>query len=549
VKRIPVQMVLALALSSPLPASALTIKMEKGDYFSLDCRRSGPWTNLGSYSHPHGQTRIIDCGNATTGEALTMPDASYQIQECKPDAGGSWRKIGDNGHIRVTPDEVVTITCAASTAEAPPAAPPPPSSETGVQAASLGKFVRSIGVNTHIGQGYSASAYIPQIQYLGIKSIRDNPSGNMSGHLSVAQQTGAKFVLGHTTGDLTFVLNANKTLANAGALIAIEGPNEPNNWAITYQGQTGGQTGSWLAISNFMRDMVIRKNADPVLAPYPVWTISEAGGQTSNAGLQFLTVPNPAPAGVQAAAGTKHGDYLNVHPYLNRSGGAISDNIGWNNAQPQCPQTGNFDAICWNHGKLWRSGYTGYSNEQLAAGVGPGTAALKRVATEYCWCNPDVTGGKIDITAMFDFFARGYEYSFRYQMVDNQGGGGTHGFFPGPTTANPRPVAVYTRNLMLALAENGDRTSLGQLAYSIANLPATMHHMLLQHSNGKFWIAVWSERASGTNSVTVNLAKPRAQVRVFDPTASATPAQTLNNTGSVPVSIAGYGVRLIEITP
>ena len=81
-------------------------------------------------------------------------------------------------------------------------------------------------------------------------------------------------------------------LAAADALLAFEGNNEPNNWGVTYQGEPaaaalrhGWQSRSCNAI---LYNTV--KN-DPVLKKYPVWSISEAGAEADNVGLQFLTDP------------------------------------------------------------------------------------------------------------------------------------------------------------------------------------------------------------------------------------------------------------------
>ena len=42
-------------------------------------------------------------------------------------------------------------------------------------------------------------------------------------------------------GDIAASLAEYETLAAAGALLAAEGPNEPNNWHVTYQGATSSE--------------------------------------------------------------------------------------------------------------------------------------------------------------------------------------------------------------------------------------------------------------------------------------------------------------------
>jgi hypothetical protein len=92
--------------------------------------------------------------------------------------------------------------------------------------------------------------------------------------------------------DLARLLKGARELASAGALIALEGNNEPNNWGITYQGEKGGRDLSWLPVAKLQQDVYSAVKSDPVLKDYPVWSISENGAQTDNVGLQFLTIPD-----------------------------------------------------------------------------------------------------------------------------------------------------------------------------------------------------------------------------------------------------------------
>jgi hypothetical protein len=54
-------------------------------------------------------------------------------------------------------------------------------------------------------------------------------------------------------------------LAEAGALLAIEGANEPNKWEITYQGEKGGGRNSWIPIANLHRDLYKAVKEDSIL--------------------------------------------------------------------------------------------------------------------------------------------------------------------------------------------------------------------------------------------------------------------------------------------
>jgi hypothetical protein len=58
-----------------------------------------------------------------------------------------------------------------------------------------------------------------------------------------------------TQGDLKSTIAVGKALAQSGALMAFEGANEPNNFPISYNGQTGGGKGSWAPVAQLQEDL------------------------------------------------------------------------------------------------------------------------------------------------------------------------------------------------------------------------------------------------------------------------------------------------------
>ena len=75
----------------------------------------------------------------------------------------------------------------------------------------------------------------------------------------------------------------------------MEGPNEANNWGVTYNGQKSQATVTFIPVANWQRAFYEKVKSDPV------FHASEAGGsEPDNVGLQFLTIPEDA-------------DYANVH--------------------------------------------------------------------------------------------------------------------------------------------------------------------------------------------------------------------------------------------
>jgi hypothetical protein len=116
------------------------------------------------------------------------------------------------------------------------------------------------------------------------------------------------------------------------ALLAIEGPNEPNNWPITYYGQKGGGKSSWIPVAQFQKDLYSAVKRDLILKDYPVFHVSEGGAESENVGLQFLTIPKGA--GTLFPDGTKYADYANVHNYVSGTAGGYEDNQAWKAADP-----------------------------------------------------------------------------------------------------------------------------------------------------------------------------------------------------------------------
>ena len=193
---------------------------------------------------------------------------------------------------------VAGSACAASAKQVQVSVP----NRAGTVAVSCDAFLSSLGVNTHVDQGYNPESYLQPLRYLGVRVIRDSPR-NLPGLIMLHAQAGVRVdLLGSDVEGLTAAANS---LARAGALLSIEGPNEPNNFPVTYKGQQGGGTQSWAAVAQLQTDLYSAVKNDPQLKGYPVFHVSEGGAETENVGLQFLTIPTGAgtllPDGTQFA--------------------------------------------------------------------------------------------------------------------------------------------------------------------------------------------------------------------------------------------------------
>lgn len=409
-------------------------------------------------------------------------------------------------------------------------------------------------MNTSISvRGENLNDTVKCIKYLGTRWIRGGYEGDVpiQDDIEVHNQTGVSFSYGLGSGgtDIPRLIDGGKKLAEAGALLAMEGNNEPNNFGpITYNGERGGKGESWMAVAKIQRDLYAAVKSDPVLKKYPVWSISENGAEVDNVGLQFLTIPNGA--NTLMPAGTKYADYANVHNYLIHPGwGGWHDNMAWLDADPS--PACHVDGLYANYGKTWGKHFVGYSEDELKK--------LPRVTTESGRLIIDNdpkenTTEDQQAALILDFylaqFKQGCSYTCIYLIRDrsDEGGNQKWGFYKADYT--PRKSATYLHNLTTILADTGSIATPGKLKYSIPNQPETAHDLLLQKSDGTFELIVWNERfASGINEdITVNLDSTFASVKVYDPVTGEAPTQTLNNVKTVPLKLS-TNIAIIELQP
>jgi hypothetical protein len=426
------------------------------------------------------------------------------------------------------------------------------SPRSGTTATPTAEFLDSIGVNTTFpNRGQPLDKTIEMIKYTGIRWVRGGIEGlttdgptTIQTYLELHEKTGVKFSWGLVSGgtDIAKLIETGKQIEKAGALLAFEGNNEPNNWGVTYKGEKGGgRAPSWMAVAKVQRDMYEAVKSDPALAKYPVWSISENGAQVDNVGLQFLTIPEGA--GTLMPAGTKYADAANAHNYIYHPGSPKPmDNKTWNAADPTAAC--KVDGLYGNYGVTWAKKFRGYSEADLIK--------LPKVTTE--------TGTTIDknvteelqalnlMSLYLDQFKRGWSHTAVYLLRDRTDEGGNQSFGFYKRDYAPRKAALYLHNLTTILADKGVMKNLGKLEYSIADQPATVHDMLLQHSDGTFQLVVWGERLKGEDAVTVKLGAAFASVKVYDPTVGTDPVQTLTSVDAVKLSLSDHPF-IIAVAP
>jgi hypothetical protein len=418
-----------------------------------------------------------------------------------------------------------------------------------ITAVATSDFLDSIGVvTTFPDRGQPLAQTIEMVRYCGFRWVRAGIEGlsdkgptTIQTFLDLHRETGVRLNWGLVSGgtDVNRLVETGKVLAEAGALLAFEGNNEPNNWDVTYQGEKGGgREPSWMAVAKLQRDLYQAVKRDPVLAKYPVWSISEPGAQRDNVGLQFLTIP----PGAQTLMpdGTKYADYANVHNYIYHPHSPyLADNKTWNAADPTAAS--KVDGLFGNFGVTWARRFRGYTQEQLDT--------LPRVTTE---SGANIEGSVTEeihglnlMNLYLAQFKRGYAYTSVYLLRDRTDEDGNQSFGFYRADYSPRKAAIYLHNLTTILTDNGTLAKPGHLDFAIVNQPETVHELLLQHSEATFQLIVWDESLRGQHRVTVQLGVTPASVRIYDPTIGIEPVRTPANVSSFELALSDHPIVIV----
>jgi hypothetical protein len=145
-------------------------------------------------------------------------------------------------------------------------------------------FLEMIGVNAHIE--YTDTPYadvgkvLTDLAYIDVQSVRDAaPDPHNAGQWGYAMLAdhGVKFdffIPGWTT-DLGAVQRSIDAFVKAhpGSVMAIEGPNEIENWPVSYHGHK-----DVAAAASFQRDLYARFHGDPLLDHVPVYDLTFSTG-------------------------------------------------------------------------------------------------------------------------------------------------------------------------------------------------------------------------------------------------------------------------------
>ena len=367
----------------------------------------------------------------------------------------------------------------------PPASPPtgPPASPSGPapepilslpseQASSAASFVASVGVVTHLS--YTDTPYytqFPQIlsalESLGVHSIRDGyyPWPESSPIVQAHQQLAAAgikcdyvvpYVLTTTPEDIEQFAPMVRDMDS------LEAPNE-----CDISGECNG-TGAGAV--------------DNVVAFLP--TVYAAG--------KALGVPVLGPSFTEQASYSEAGNLdremtvNNLHIYF---GGRNPGSNGWGAEDAEGNSYGSFS---W-----WLD---------QAAIDGPGapseiteTGYIAPSAITTPFTLPESVEASYTPRTLLLGYMHGFEKTFLYELIDEVSSPG-YGLLNGDLS--PKPAFTALKNLLSTLSDTGAAFTPGALPYVISGGDSNLNHLLLEKSDGSYWLVLWLEEPSW-NPVTV----------------------------------------------
>ncbi len=409
-------------------------------------------------------------------------------------------------------------------------------------AVSAAAFLDTLGVNTHIA--YKDGAYADtrlvarDLRYLGITHVREGivdhwgpDTASLADYVTLAN-AGAKFdlVVSHQPQaapgpsfietNLAMLDILRKAMPHS--IVAVEGPNEINNWPVaSYKTLTGVPA----ALAS-QRDLYTAVHANPGLRGVQVYDLTGGPQQASLAG---------------------RADEANQHPYSHNGlppGGWIPRGFAeaYAIAGPYpmvITEIGNFSLpLDWPRGKAWWEADT-------YLGVDEATQA-KSILTTY-----------------FDAFVQGVGRTYVYELLDQK-----PDFADAETFMHyglfrfdhaPKPAATALHNLTAILAAKApspvNAASKGRLDYEVTGLPATANSVLLQRADGMFVLALWNEVPFWTWDsqsshavtappvpVTLTLQQAAGTMQVFDPLRAATAIQVAAGQTAVTLDLVDHPI-------
>jgi hypothetical protein len=393
-----------------------------------------------------------------------------------------------------------------------------------IQSIEASSFVSSLGVNVHLN--FSGTAYQNltgvenALDYLGLKTMRDMGIQQNTAPYATMANKGYHFDFfapgvqyQQDIGTLVQRLH-NFATAHPGAITSLEGPNEVNNWPITYGGKS-----DLLAAKAYQQAFFNAASADSVLNPIPMINLSLAADRASTY----------TPLGDMSRAA----DLGNVHPYMsygNQPNVQLSTLVNY--AQAVTP------------GRPMAITESGYPSLASNTGIGVNEA----------------TQAKLTLNLVMDAAKMGVAKTFLYELVDNPYSGGGAWDYGGLYHSNwtPKPAATALHNLIHTLTTSDGAVPMTTMpSYTVSGLSGYNSSLTVHEANGGYDIVVWAEPdiwdanshtaiKAATQTATVQLGQTVAGYAVYDPLVGTSPIATGGATSQIRVQVTDHPV-IIEL--
>ncbi|MDO5569839.1 MAG: glycosyl hydrolase [Bacteroidales bacterium] len=409
---------------------------------------------------------------------------------------------------------------------------------------STNEFLCSMGVCVHIQHGQNPEKLADNLNFIGINNVRDgaDKNYNVDNLILLCKKTNSKAVIGPGSGaieeDIPKVMEMAKSLHKENALLAIEGPNEPNNFGgIVFNNIHGGENDSWLPVAEFQIKFYNEIKKDKFLKKYPVFGISEVGATTDNVGLQFLEILKDGKYPFKK--GTKFADFLNCHNYMyHPSWMGIHPNQIWNAASPE--NDCRVDGLYGNHCITWKNHFKGYEPSQLNLVPKVTTETGVRVGDENNEITEHIQGCNY-MNLFLAQFKRGWTYTFIYELIDD--GDGAFGFFKSDYITK-RLSADYMHNFTSILkSEKSGNISVKIPKFYVTNVSDQIHYLLLSNDKN-FFLIIWGEKTAGEEEAKISFDKNIKSINIYDPTKGVEMLNTEKNIKNISVVISDHPIIL-----
>lgn len=397
-----------------------------------------------------------------------------------------------------------------------------------VPARSADSFVGSIGVNTHFY--YSDTPYVEnfslvkqRLTELGVRHIRENIAPNerpdQYQRLRELAASGIKadLILGDPRNGISTLDHMISVVKNelSGAVDAVEGPNEFNAQGVE----------NWV----------------PMLREYQQHLYTAV---KSTSALSSLTVIGPSITNWSDAE--KLGDMSEMldvgsaHPYTSRP-----------------PETVVTES-------LERAAQTAGTKPAFTTETGYHTA-LNYISGSEAFLPVTEAAQAVYVPRIFlEQFRRGVARTYSYELLNQFSDPGLKdresNFGLLRHDLSKKPAFEALQNLIAILKDSGSGTAPGSLDYSLEGNQESLRQVLLEKSDGSYYLALWRATSvwdavkqitlnPGSSPVSIKFNQPVSSVQLYAPNLSGAPqSSVVNPTGQLTYEI-GPQVQILRITP